>query len=91
MVIRCSCCSSRPAQRTWRSRRYPSWNGIEKHFPFGRVRWRRVATLSLAADERERRFAAVDADSAPIIARFSPEGSLAAPSIICVATARRGS
>ena len=46
---------------------------------------------ALADDERERRFAAVDAASAPIIARFSPEGSLAAPSIISVATARRGS
>ena len=44
-----------------------------------------------AADERERRFAAVDAASAPIVAWFSPEGSLAAPSIITVATARRGS
>ena len=43
------------------------------------------------ADERERRFAAVDTACAPIIARFSPEGSLAAPSIISVATARRGS
>lgn len=43
-----------------------------------------------ADDERERRFAAVDAASAPIIARFSPEGSFAALSIISVATARRG-
>lgn len=46
---------------------------------------------ALAVDERERRLAAVYAASAPIIARFSPEGSLAAPSIISVATARRGS